>query len=85
VDGLDVDGASISLLTASDARQTRCATDPVAELLEDLQFTFDEGPCMQAAVTGNPCARAQPASRLGGSTMADLHRRGDRTDPWIMP
>jgi hypothetical protein len=23
-------------------------------LPEDLQFTFDEGPCMQAALTGNP-------------------------------
>jgi GAF domain/ANTAR domain len=53
-DGLDIDGASISLLTASDARQTLCATDPVAELLEDLQFTLNEGPCMQAAATGNP-------------------------------
>ena len=37
VDGLGIDGASISLLTASDARQTLCATDPVAELLEDLR------------------------------------------------
>jgi hypothetical protein len=60
VDGLGIDGASISLLTASDARQTLCATDPVAELLEDLQFTFNEGPCMQAAVTGNPVLVPDP-------------------------
>ena len=54
VDGLDVDGASISLLTASVARETLWVTDPVAELLEDLQFTLNEGACVQAATTGNP-------------------------------
>jgi len=54
VDGLDVDGAAISLLTAGAARQTLAATDAVAELLEDLQFTFNEGACMEAARTGNP-------------------------------
>ncbi len=54
VDGLDVDGAAISLLTASVARETLWATDPIAELLEDLQFTLNEGACMQAAATGNP-------------------------------
>jgi hypothetical protein len=54
VDGLDVDGAAISLLTAGAARQTLAATDALAELLEDLQFTFNEGACMEAARTGNP-------------------------------
>ncbi len=54
VDGLDVDGASISLLTGSVSRATLYATDPIAELLEDLQFTLNEGACMQAATTGNP-------------------------------
>ena len=54
VDGLDVDGAAISLLTGSVARQTLAATDAIAELLEDLQFTLSEGACMEAAQTGNP-------------------------------
>src|SRR5690349_22975762 len=54
VDGLDVDGAAISLLTARTARQTLAATDETAELLEDLQFTLNEGACMEAARTGNP-------------------------------
>ncbi|HWM01866.1 MAG TPA: hypothetical protein VNP92_05965, partial [Actinophytocola sp.] len=54
VAGLDVDGAAISLLTASVSRQTLWATDPTAELLEDLQFTLNEGACMEAATTGNP-------------------------------
>jgi hypothetical protein len=54
VDGLDVDGAAISLLTAAAARQTLAATDATAELLEDQQFTLNEGACMEAARTGNP-------------------------------
>jgi hypothetical protein len=54
VAGLDVDGAAISLLTASTAHQTLCATDATAELLEDLQFSLGEGACVEAAVTGRP-------------------------------
>jgi GAF domain len=54
VAGLDVDGAAISLLTATVARQTLAATDETAELLEDLQFTLNEGACMEAASTGSP-------------------------------
>jgi hypothetical protein len=52
--GLDVDGAAISLLTASPSSQTLCATDATAELLEDLQFSLGEGACVEAAVTGRP-------------------------------
>jgi GAF domain-containing protein/ANTAR domain-containing protein len=52
--GLDIDGAAISLLTASAAREILYATDVTAELLEDLQFTLNEGACMEAAVTGRP-------------------------------
>lgn len=54
VSGLDIDGAAMSLLTASVSRETLWATDPTAELLEDLQFTLNEGACMEAAATGNP-------------------------------
>ena len=54
VQGLDIDGAAMSLLTASVSRETLWATDPVAELLEDLQFTLNEGACMEAATTGRP-------------------------------
>lgn len=52
VDGLDINGAAISLLTASSSRETLWATDATAELLEDLQFTLNEGACMEAATTG---------------------------------
>jgi hypothetical protein len=52
--GLDVDGAAISLQTASTSSQTLCATDATAELLENLQFSLGEGACVEAAVTGRP-------------------------------
>lgn len=54
VDGLDVEGAAISLLTGSPLRETLWATDATAELLEDLQFSLNEGACMEAAATGRP-------------------------------
>ena len=54
VAGLDIHGAAISVLTRSPARETLWASDPTAELLEDLQFTLNEGACMQAAATGSP-------------------------------
>lgn len=53
-DGLDVDGAAMSVLTATDARLTLAATDPTAQVLEDLQFSLNEGACIEAAETGAP-------------------------------
>jgi hypothetical protein len=54
IEGLDVDGAAISLLTATVSRETLWASDDTAERLEDLQFSLNEGACMQAATTGSP-------------------------------
>ncbi len=53
-EGLGMDGAAISLLTATASRETLWATDATAERLEDLQFTLNEGACMEAAATGQP-------------------------------
>lgn len=52
--GLDVDGAVLSLLTATVSRTTLWASDATAELIEELQFTLNEGACMEAAATGRP-------------------------------
>lgn len=54
MDGLDVDGAAISVLTTCPSRETLWATDPTAELLEDLQFSLNEGACVQAAGSRRP-------------------------------
>lgn len=53
-DGLDIDGAAISLLTATAQRETVFASDPTADLLEELQFSLGEGPCVEAAATSRP-------------------------------
>lgn len=52
VTNLDVDGAAISLATAASARDTLWASDPIAELMEDLQFSLGEGICVEAAREG---------------------------------
>ena len=65
VAGLDIDGAAISLHTASTLRETLFATDATAELLEDLQFSLGEGACMEAAADRAP----------GAGTGHDRHRR----------
>ena len=52
--GLDIDGAAISLHTASTLRETLFATDATADLLEGLQFSLGEGACIEASCTGRP-------------------------------
>lgn len=54
VEGLRIDGAAISVLTASPARETLCATDAAMARMEDLQYTLGEGPCIEAATSGRP-------------------------------
>jgi hypothetical protein len=54
VDGLDVDGAAVSVLTARTARATLFSTDPTADLLEELQFSLNDGVCIEAATSGEP-------------------------------
>lgn len=44
----------ISLLTGTVLRETLHASDPTADLLEDLQFGLGEGPCVEAATSGRP-------------------------------
>jgi ANTAR domain-containing protein/GAF domain-containing protein len=54
VQGLDIDGAAMSLLTADPLRETVFASDATADLLEDLQFSLGEGACIDAAVSRRP-------------------------------
>lgn len=54
VEGLQVDGAAISVLTDSPARETLCASDATAARVEELQYTLGEGPCVEAARTARP-------------------------------
>jgi GAF domain-containing protein len=49
---LDVDGAGVCLIRTSRARLLVAASDGLAERLEQLQLDLGEGPCLQAASTG---------------------------------
>jgi hypothetical protein len=69
VDGLDVDGAAVSVLTAKTARATLFSTDPTADLLEELQFSLNDGVCIEAATSGEPVM------------VSDMHH-GTETERW---
>ena len=51
---LPVAGAGISALAHPDLRLPIGASDDVAGYVERLQFTYGEGPCLHAYVTGRP-------------------------------
>lgn len=51
---LPVDGASVSLMTGSENRETLYASDPIIDRIETLQFSLGEGPCFEAFTTRRP-------------------------------
>src|SRR4051794_19053865 len=55
-EGLGVDGATLSLLTDTPSRQLLAASDDTALMLEEIQFTVLEGPCLTAAHLGETVA-----------------------------
>jgi GAF domain-containing protein/ANTAR domain-containing protein len=54
VRGAGVDGCGVSVLTKSGTPLALHATNRVAAVIEELQFTLGEGPCMDAAASGVP-------------------------------
>ena len=49
---LDVTGAGISMVTGTGNHSMTCATDDVAAIVEELQLTLGEGPCVDAVRSG---------------------------------
>jgi GAF domain-containing protein len=49
-----VDGATVASLMTSRSRELICATDAVAERIDELQFTVGEGPCLDAYIAQWP-------------------------------
>jgi GAF domain-containing protein len=43
-----VSGAGVMLMSGEIPRGSLCATDEVSQLIEDLQYTLGEGPCLDA-------------------------------------
>jgi hypothetical protein len=54
VTALPVSGAAVSMTADVDHRVMVCATDGVAARLEELQFSFGEGPCVDSMAAGRP-------------------------------
>ena len=54
VDLLRVDGASISLTLDATQRGTFGSSSPLSRHLDELQFTYGEGPCLDAVDQGKP-------------------------------
>lgn len=59
---LPVAGASISVMSGTEHRETLYASDPVIDRIEALQFTLAEGPCFEAFTTGRPVLVADLAA-----------------------
>ncbi|GAA4381793.1 GAF domain-containing protein [Nocardioides caricicola] len=49
-----VDGVALSVLSSAGVPETVFVTDPRSRLVEDLQFTLGEGPCVTAARSRSP-------------------------------
>ena len=61
-----VSGAGVMLMSGDIPQGSLCATDEVSQLIEDLQYTFGEGPCVDAHQKGNVVAEpdlARPVTR----------------------
>lgn len=49
-----LDGAGVSIVSSDGTREPLSATDEVAKVIEGLQLTLGEGPCVDASSTGTP-------------------------------
>lgn len=54
VDLLDVDGASVSLMEGGALKGTFGSSGALSRMLDELQFTYGQGPCLDAVATGQP-------------------------------
>lgn len=54
VDLLDVDGAAISLMYLGATQGTFGSSGALSRRLDEFQFTFGEGPCLDAVAAGRP-------------------------------
>jgi hypothetical protein len=61
-----VNGAGVMLMSGDIPRGSLCTTDEVSQLIEELQYTLGEGPCVDAYQHGTVVAEpdlAEPAER----------------------
>jgi len=70
---LDAAGVGISLMTGEGSSGTAAASDATSEIIEELQFTLGEGPCMDAFATQRPVLAP------------DLSQEASSRWPWYSP
>ncbi len=58
----EMNGAGIMLIADGSSRGSLCTTDDVSDLIEELQFTLGEGPCIDACHEGRPILEPDLAS-----------------------
>jgi hypothetical protein len=78
---LAASGVGVSVLTDDGGRGVSAASDVVSERLEDLQFTFGEGPCLDAYGARRPVLIADlsgPALTRWPFFAPAIHREGIR-------
>ena len=63
VDLLEVDGAALSLIDAGGSQGTLGSSGAQSRRLDELQFTFGEGPCLDAVASGRPILVGDVADR----------------------
>lgn len=54
VDLLEVDGAAVSLVRAGATQGTFGSSSPLSRQVDEFQYTFGEGPCLEAVNSGAP-------------------------------
>ena len=66
-----VNGAGVMLMSGDIPRGSLCTTDEVSHLIEDLQYTLGEGPCVDAYRRDQVVA--EPDWPTGEAPVAGLH------------
>jgi hypothetical protein len=54
IEAVGVDGGGMSLVSTTGTRQPLYGSDDAAQVMERLQFTVGEGPCVDASASGSP-------------------------------
>ena len=64
-DVMAMTGAGIMLMSGDVARGSVCSSNPVSALIEDLQYTLGEGPCVDAYAQDRPVLEPDLAGAAG--------------------
>lgn len=73
-----VDGAAVTVLSSSSARELMYATDALAQHLDELQFTGGDGPCVDAFLSGQPVLCNNTADSVPGTSWPGFSNEAER-------